>query len=292
MFKNSQRHPNPCLGIGCFIFALGCFSGCSSMPTADLPVNISPQEQAFQMDQAVSNGEANHFNLLDQDDFNACKAHLKIAEEKLGAHESDDQVLNELKISLGYYQEAEKTSNERKSQLETILYARSDSVWAGALQFQKSKNDLDKVDQDFRKLADSDEVPKTAELSNFQRRYGQVELEALEAGQLGSAKAKIDQALTQGADTKAPEALRRAQEDYQRAKDAISMDRSHPDSYSEQVKDANLDADRLAQVMDLQRADPSHFNEEQALRSVDGVGNQQMQRTQLRPTQKVKTKSD
>ena len=243
--------------------------GCaSSAPKADLPANANPNEEISKLKMEISNGDANDYAVLDQKDFNESKDHLRKAEDKMRDNKNPSDVLAEVSTSRAYFNRTQKIALDRRGHIDTILDSRAQAVSAGALQYPQSRKELENVDEDARTLAESNDVPAADKISKTQRRYGEVQLSALETQQLGNAKGMIDAADSRGAKSKAPKTLNQAKVDYANAKMAISMNRSNASAYMPAVKQANLSADTLARVMDMAQKNDKNFNEDEAVKIV------------------------
>jgi len=245
--------------------------GCSSTPKANLPESANPNDEITRLNRDIADGEANDFAVLDQKDFNESKDHLHKAEDKQKDNADQKNVIEELSIARGYYEQAEKTANERRSRMEPVLNSRSDAISAGALQYPQSRERLEKADDQARSLATSNGELKSDDVSKLQEKYGEVQLNALVTNQLGDAKSIIDAAKADGAGSQAPHALNQAKTDYDNAKNAISSNRLSRDNYAAQVKQANLSADTLKRVMEMAKnakKDHKDFNEDEAIKIV------------------------
>jgi OOP family OmpA-OmpF porin len=244
-------------------------AGCaSSAPKANIAANANPNDEVSKLRNDIANGESNDYAVLDNQDFTESKEHLKKAEDKLRDNQNQQDVLDEVSSARGYYERAEKMASERRSHIDTVLESRNQAITAGAAQYPQSKKLLDSVDSDARSLAESSDIPSSDKVIKIQKRYGEVQLTALEAQQLGNAKATIEAAEAGRGKTFAPKTLNQAKVDYANAKMSISMNRTSSAAYMPTVKQANMSADTLARVMEMSRKNEKNFNEDEAVRIV------------------------
>jgi OOP family OmpA-OmpF porin len=206
--------------------------------------------------------------VLDQKDFEQSREHLASAKDKLNNNKDQADVLEQVRISRGYYNRAQTVSNERRGHIQTVIDARELAVTSGALQYPQTRKQLEKVDEDARQMAESSDIPASEKVSLLQKRYGEVQLSALTTQQLGSVKATIDAAKDQDATSIAPKTFNQAKVDYDNAVNAISMNRANMGQYMGPVKQAQLSGDTLARVMEMDKKNPKNFNEDEAVRIV------------------------
>ena len=273
------------------VSTIGVFAACSSAPKANVAANANPNEEISKLNADISNGETNDFAVLDHKDFEESKEHLTKAEEKLRDNKSQEDVLNEIRISRGFYERAAHTATERRSHVQTMMEARGQALTAGAMQYPLSRKELEEVDESARKLAESNDTPASDKVNQIEHRYGDVQLTALEAKLLGNSKASIEAADSQGAKSKSPKSFNQAKVDYDNAKNLISMNRTNANAYMPAVNQANLSVDTLVRVMDIYKKDGKKYNEneaikivsqERAIHSLDAaVTDQQAQKTAL-----------
>jgi OOP family OmpA-OmpF porin len=264
MKKNYKRLST----VGILMLPLLIVSCSSGAPKADLPANANPNEEITKLDQDIQRGDKNDFAVLDQKDFQESRDHLASAKDKLNNNKDQADVLEQVRISRGYYNRAETVSNERRGHIQTVIDARELAVNSGALQYPQTRQQLEKVDADARSIAESSDTPASEKVSALQKRYGEVQLSALTTQQLGSVKATIDAAKDQDATSIAPKTFNQAKVDYDNAVNAISMNRANVGEFMGPVKQAQLSGDTLARVMAMQKQNPKSFNEDQAVRIV------------------------
>ena len=264
-----KKNYNKLVGtVGILILSFMIVGCSSSAPKADVPANANPNDEVTKLDQDIQSGEKNDFAVLDQKDFKQSREHLASAKDKLNNNKDQSDVLDEVRISRGYYNRAESISNERRPHIQTIIDARGLAVSSGALQYPQTRRDLEAVDADARTLAESNDVPSSEKVSAIQKRYGEVQLTALTAQQLGSVKATLGAAKEQNAKSIAPKTYNQAKVDYDNAVNAISMNRANMSQYMGPVKQAKLSGDTLARVMEMEKKNPKNFNEDEAVRIV------------------------
>ncbi len=229
---------------------------CATAYRADIPSNANPTQQIAEMDSNISNAESQDYTVLDNSNFEKSKKYLSKAKKDLKENEDQKDILDDLRISKGYLEQAQKNVANRSAKLESVLEARHLAIKAGVenyINLNAKWNEAEKITRDLA-TQKAEEIDRM-ELKNLQARYIKLELDATKAKYLGEADSIIESAKENNGEELAPKTLKIAQVDYDVAASKISTDRNSYELFAPSVDKANRSALRLHHVMGYVKSD-------------------------------------
>ncbi len=246
-------------------FLISCASGeKAQLDTADTQTALS------NMKEMKSQLEKDHVDLLAHDEYEAGVADLKEAMEDTKEGDEDQEILESLKMAKAHFMKAKEKANSNRSNLsEGVLEARSQAHSAGARANAKLRDELSEIDHELMDETDdfTDEL-SVKEISQFQKEYLALEVNAVQNRQLSRFKSIIDRAENNDADDKAPKTLKQAQTDVAVAENQIAQSPRDPSQYKKSVLEANKSAKLLDDVMNKLMGEAKGSPEQVALKLV------------------------
>jgi len=231
-----------------FSALFGCATEIQKAPVA---ANADPTQEIDLLDQQFRQAGMDHVDVLAPDDYKESETWLKEAKGDLAAHESRDELLDDVAYSRAYLNRASSTADERRPQISAILEARAAALKAGVHSNKELSHEMRRLDE---QIADnSKNLSKnltTDDFAKLQGAYLGLELKALQNKYLASANMIIhDSIKNEHAERRAPNALKRAQNDVAAAENAIAVSRSDVPGFSGAVITANTSAQMLREVL-------------------------------------------
>jgi OOP family OmpA-OmpF porin len=246
---------------------LGLVVGCSS-GEKKTPISADTNQQVQRLEADIQAGYAGHFDVLAAKEFNQTLKQMKLLKKELMKNEESEEIASEIQRTHGLYQTAAAKAQERNQPAERITTARSKALTAGARNFEATKTDLKRLDDQVRSNIEDIEKMEPAEYAELQKGYLKIELAAIEETQLGGTKTALNEAFTKGARSTTPKAMRQAEFDLKNAQNQIATNRNYPERFAPAVAKALESADMLAAVMTTQTSNGQRLDETTATRIV------------------------
>jgi OOP family OmpA-OmpF porin len=241
--------------------------GCSSAPRGEIAGTANPTDEITKLESDILTAEKKGYEVLDSENFNKSKKYLSEAKEGLKDNDDQKDILDDLRISKGYFEKAEKNFNERRAKLEPVLVTRNQALIAGIEKYPKFENKWKEAEEEMKTLStkNSNDIDST-ELKDLEARYSELELDAIKAQYLSVAETTITNAKEKNAESKAPKSLKQAQTTYDAAVSKISANRNSPEFFNSDVIKANYQATILDNVMGYVKDDK--YSEQAAIELV------------------------
>ncbi len=204
--------------------------------TSQAPDAINSVQSAY--DQAVKNDQ----EILDQKDMEQALSCLNKAKKDQSKGSKTSDVTDNLQYSQGFLNKSNAVSEARRPQMEMILNARHAALTAGARESGATREDFANADSNVQdKIEDFTTTKRdVASYTNAQTAYLNLELVAMKAKKLDSAKANIMEA--QKLTGKTAITMSRAQKSLENADNVISTDRHNNELIAPAVAKANQDS--------------------------------------------------
>ena len=272
-----------------FIFILN-IEGCATAPKAELAANASPTEELSLLDSQIAKGYANHYEVLDNEDFSKAVQYRDEATKAIVDQRPSEKVLESVAHGDAFIERAKNKADTRRSSVESILTAREAALSAGIRHTALEKK-LEKVDDRVRSASGnfSNEL-NSKDMSKIQTDYYDLELMAIQNMELNSTEQLITQAKKNNAEYIAPDSYKASQIDFDAAKNAIAADRHNEFAYRRPVNQAYLSAKTLSDVTNLVNSSNQKTDERAALQIVMQSNTIQGLQKNLETTQNEKDK--
>jgi len=245
------------------IFAAGC---AHNVEKADISATANPSEEIQKLENDLLAAQNNHLDVLAPKDFKDSQKSLSKAKQYLEKGKKQEDILEKVAYSRGYLNRAQNTANERRPALEGILKTRDMALTAGARNHPSLRDKLGDIDDDLRDEVDDIAGLSPKKYSDLQNRYLELELESIQATQVGNARAIIEGAKSdRKAKRYAPKTLRQAEVDLKNAENMIVANRSKPEAFKASVEKANESAQLLVDVLNETNRDGKVIDENTAL---------------------------
>lgn len=245
------------------LFAIGSLLACSSGTKKPEAMSAANQE-IQQMDADIKAGYTGHFDILAAAEFNKSLKHLKLAKKDFLSSENPEGILAEVQKARGFYQAASAKAQQKAPSAEKLTTARFRALSAGARDYELSRTELKRLDDEFRSNVDDLEKMEPAEFAELQKGYLKIELSAIEDTQLGAAKKALIVARTNGARELTPRALRQAELDLKNAQNYIATNRNYPDRFAPSVTKALDSTSLLSAILTTATTGPQRLDEKTA----------------------------
>lgn len=243
------------------------WASCATAPKGEIASNANPTDEITKLEAEISSAQKKGYEVLDSDNFNKSKEYLSDAKEGLMDNDSQEDILDDLRISRGYFERADKNFKDRRDKLQPVLEARNQAIVAGIENYPKFEKKWEKTEDEMKDLSTKKSADISSEdLQKLQNRYLSLELDAIKAQYLSSAEATINSAVEKDAKDLAPKSLKTAQTDFDTAVNKISANRNSPEFFSEDVVKANYSATILRHVMGYVKDDK--YSEDAAVQLV------------------------
>lgn len=229
--------------------AITFISACASTPKGNIAATANPTEEVVRIEQELAQGYATNLDVLAPKDFKNAQEQLKDVREAIKDGDKQEDVIEELVAAQGYLDRAKNTAAGKTDKLKGVLDARQAALAAGAKKFPKEAKEMADLDEDLIDEADdvNDITPET--FSELQKGYQGMQMKAIQANQLGKARAWIANSISRKAESRAPKTLATAQKDLANAENMIATNVNNPSAYAESVKKSYNSARFLDAVM-------------------------------------------
>lgn len=210
--------------MGAAVAAFALVAACSSAPktetlSADTDVNQALEQTQAQLDQ----GRANNLEILSPENFEKAEESMKDARKALVKGNSKEKVLKEVAETRAWLAQAQTKGDIVNAAAKGLPDARTGAIKAEANKFYpKEYAKLEKETRDVSEDAEDGDVSKlTKEADQLTAKYHELEVRSVTKARLGNAEANIAQAKKEGAERKAPQTFREAQQQYEAANSLI-----------------------------------------------------------------------
>lgn len=182
------------------------------------------------------------------DSFEQAQKHLDKAKKLHEDGAKNEKVLDEAGLAKAYSDQAQEQTERSKADLSGVADARQLALDGGAANVRAKQ--LKDVDDDFAAYVEKSNKGKATpeKTAEFQKRYSDIELEAITKTQLSQSDKWIDDAKDLGAEKLAPQSFANAKDDYNNARLVISTDRHDDEAIDAAVAKSNASAQRLVEV--------------------------------------------
>jgi len=241
------------------------FAACSSRPPAyDIPATANPNDEISKLESGLNELRTLNGDVLAKSDLDKAQDWLKEAREDSSSNEDAEEILDDVRKGQAYLLRARQTAEQRTPKAQAILTARQAALATGVREHAKLQRDLANIDEDFVDEMDDLDDMKPREVSDFQKRYLDLELAGVQEKQLGHARSLMRGLKSEDADIKAPKTYRQADVDLKSAENFVMAKRTDSQGYSADVTRANESAEFLAAVMAEMKKDRK-LSEESAI---------------------------
>ncbi len=190
--------------------------------------------------------------LLSFDEYRKGSNFLEKAQRGLANNYEAEYIVENAARAKAQLQQALSNSRDRTPNAVRILVARKSVLDAGSEGSPALMDALTDVDEDLRDETDNFErALEPEEFSQFQRRYFDLEVRAVQFRELDAVKQAIQEASRKDAEDLAPNALRTAMLDVAEAENLIAQVPRNPDAYQQMVYLAVESSVFLTDVMDV-----------------------------------------
>lgn len=230
----------------CAVALIGCSS---SVEKADIPSTANPQAEITKFEDMMADATQKNVDVLAPKEFKKSHKMLLEAKSDLESNQKQEEILNDVRIGRGHLVKAYSVAEPRRDLAPGVFEARQLALRAGASQQSDLKSELQDVDSDLSDKADSLKKMSAEDLSDFQKKYVDLERRAVISTQLGDAKAILKGAERDDADSKAPTVYKKTEMALKNAESMIETNVRNPSGYEKSVTQANRQALQLNNVM-------------------------------------------
>lgn len=224
-------------------------TACASAPKGSISASANPAEEVSRLEQEIQQGYGAHLDVLAPKDFKNSQSELKDAKEAIKDGDKQEDIVEELAAAQGYLDRAKNQAASKTEKLKGVLDARSAALAAGANKFPKVAKDTNELDEELTDEAEDINDITPNKFAEMQRGYQALQVQAVQADQLGKARAWISNSVDRKAESRAPKTLAAAQRDLMAAENMISTNLNNPAGYAEAVKKSYNSARFLDAVM-------------------------------------------
>ena len=235
-----------------FIMMVAMLASCSNLREAELASGDDPAKAIVEVTQMMDAEQQEQIDVLAYDQYTKGSAYLQDAKRVNNQGNLPETVLKYAAIAKAQFEDARATAKTREPLASRILVARQSALSAGVRNSDKLVKSLSEIDDDLRRVTKDFSRPLSPEdFSDFQKRYLELEVKAVQLRKLNGVKQAIAQAKSQGADDLAPETFQTASLDYEAAMNMIAQSPRSPALYQQSVDDALSSATLLTDVMSV-----------------------------------------
>lgn len=242
--------------------------GCASKPqSVNIPLTSNPVEEIKTFDRDLAEARAKQTNVLSPYNFEKAEELGAKARKQREAGKENETVFETLGLARGYLNAANSISSSVAADIPEVVAARQDAVTGGALETEKTQmTHLDERLSYATKSAERGELKISQnERAELQKRYIDVELDAIKNARLAPAKALIESARKDNAVRLSPKTLEAAEMKVKAAETVIEAERHNEAAISKASNEATAEARRLVQINDFARGAKARTPEEIAL---------------------------
>ncbi len=253
-----------------FLGAIGLLvvSCASHEKRADISPTSVPMEEIAKLEAEVGDAYGKQIDVLASKEFRKSKELLKEAREDVEKGKNHQEVLNKVAEGRAHLKTAAEVAVHRTSLIPGVINARRAAIDAGANKFPPTGRKMSDIDDELRSQVLDPERMSVDDVSVLQKRYLDIELTAIISTQLGKAAANIDNAINDGANSRAKVSLKRAQMDFRSAENLISANRNETSRYSDAVSKASDSAEFLNSVVTAIKKSDDKLDEQNAAKVV------------------------
>ncbi len=223
--------------------------GCSSSPKkAEIAANANPNEEMASLESDIQAGYQNQYDILAAKEFTAAQNGREQTKTLMKNSANQERLIDSLAIARGHLNAAKQIAETHQAQVQGILDARTAALNAGARNYPREQTMLGRIDDDFRSQVNR-EMINPVEFADLQKRYLNLELRAVQAAQLGGARAAVAQARNNGAPKNTPMTLNKAENALTNAENFIAANRNNEGDFHTAVEQAKNQAAYLAAVL-------------------------------------------
>jgi OOP family OmpA-OmpF porin len=225
------------------------FTGCTTIKKSELS-SSEPQEVIQNIQQEKESLINRNIDLLGKNNFLAGDIKLNKAKKDYGKNVEREKVLTTLAESKAYFKKAVEDAKSRTIVPINILTARYNAIKSKVYMNNKLQNKLYLIDDLLINKTDTFRINlSTNDLSRFQNKYQELEVESIQNMKLGNLQKLINNASNNNAKKLAPLTFMRAQNKINYSKNLIRKNPMTPSYYNESVKEANKAVKLLTDVM-------------------------------------------
>lgn len=241
---------------------------CASVEKVSLNTD-KPEDAITEVETLKTQLRMNHSDLLAPESFDKADEYLSEAKNDLENSEDDKEILNNLTMSKTFFMKAKSISTNKSYTPKEMLEARHEAVMAGASSVIALRKKLNEIDDDLQDST-SDFTKKTdaKTFSSLQKRYLNLQVEAIQDQELSDFRKIINKAKDQNAEDLATQTLREAQTDLIIAENLIAQNPKNKKSYYDSVEKSNRSAKLLKDVMTKLTGEARGSSEKVALKLV------------------------
>ncbi|MDA9189674.1 OmpA family protein [bacterium] len=242
--------------------------GCATPKKAELG-SSNPQQVVRDIEDLKSDLIESNADVLAKDSYEKGNDDLNEALENLKDKESRKEIMSNLAQAKAHYLEAQKAAKARKVVPKSIMNARKNAIDTKLFSSQFLKVKLDDIDDSLRDETETfTEALSANELSLFQAKYLNLEVEAVQNTSLGAFRRIIKKAKGNNAEDLAPKTLKDARSRVKIAENLINQSPRNSSQYEKSVESANKSAKLLDDVMNQLNGEAKGSSESIALKLV------------------------
>lgn len=229
----------------------GSLAACASAPKGNIDANANPSDEINHLNQDIQQGYVDQLDVTSNDEFMNAQKKLDKAKREIADHDKNSTVIDTLRESRGYLNQAMSRSTEVVPKAQGILDARNAALSAGVRNFRYEAKGLTMADQDFRSEVDRIRSGKLSSRrwSELQAEYMNLEIRTIQDAKLAAPQSQIAKAIDDGARDYAPNVLKRAEWDLQNARNVIATDRHNSQAIEPAVIRSTTSGQLLQEVM-------------------------------------------
>jgi OOP family OmpA-OmpF porin len=235
-----------------FIMMLAMLASCTTLPEAELASGNDPEKAIAEVTQIMEAAQQDQIDVLAYDEYTKGSTYLEDAKRVNKQGNLPDTVLKYAAIAKAQFEDARATAKTREASASRILVARQSALSAGVRKSDDLVKRLMGIDDDLRRETKDFSRPLSPEdFSAFQKKYLELEVNAVQFRKLNGPKQTIAQTKAQDADDLAPKTFQAALLDYEAAMNTIAQSPRNPALYQQSVDDSLASAALLSDVMNV-----------------------------------------
>jgi OmpA-OmpF porin, OOP family len=223
--------------------------GCASPNKADIPSTADPRAEIAQLKSDLNSAVLKNVDVLATSDYEKSRKYLNDAQDDLNKGKDQSKILDSLRISKGYLNEAYSKAGNKESQAPGLFAARQMAIKAGAGSALDLRNDFSKIDSKISGQSEKLNQIDAEDLTDYQNQYMDLERRAVVISYLGQVKAVVIGAGNDKAKKLAPVTYKKAELSLNNAESIISTNVRNPEGFKPAVARATQDAIQLQNVM-------------------------------------------
>ena len=241
---------------------------CSTPEKADLS-SVDPKEAMNEVASIKAELEDSQADLTAHKMYKKGNVDFADAVNGMTNNEEHESILDELSQAKAHYLNAKMKSSKLTEVPSSVLEVRMKSLNAGLKDSTDLSKTLDRVDSSLRSDTDDfTEELSVEDISEYQKKYAKLEVQAVQYAKLNAFKDVIKVAKRNDMDDLAPKTYKKARLDYETAENKISQNPRNESEYSGSVDTANKSAKLLSDVMTKLTGTAKGSSEETALQLV------------------------